>query len=58
MVVGHDWLDRVTNSITVKPGDLGGQVLVVDCGSSKGGRLGAIEVNTQENSYTVHYFDG
>ena len=58
VVVGHDWLDRVTNSITVKPGDLGGQVLVVDCGSSKGGRLGAIEVNTQENSYTVHYFDG
>jgi len=58
VVVGHDWLDRVTNSVTVKSNSQGGRVLVADCGSSKGGRLGAVEINVLENSYTTHYFDG
>jgi len=56
VVVGHDWLDRVGNEITVKTSPHGGTALAVDCGSSKGGRLGCVLIDLEEKSLTAHYF--
>ncbi len=57
VIVGHDWLDRITNSITIKTNEMGGKALVVDCGSSKGGRLGAVLVNLADNITSPCYFE-
>ena len=58
VVVGHDWIDRVNNKVTLKTNSQGGRVFVVDCGSSKGGRLGSIIVDLKQNTIEELYFDG
>ena len=57
VVVGHDWLDRVNNCVTLKTGAQGGEVYVVDCGSSKGGRLGSVVIDVASRSVTPQYWD-
>lgn len=58
VVVGHDWIDRLNNRITIKTNAQGGRVVVVDCGSSKGGRLGGVIVDLQQDTIEELYFDG
>lgn len=57
VVVGHDWLDRALHQITVKSNSIGGKVFCIDCGSSKGGRLAALQINTETDENEMHYFD-
>jgi protein phosphatase len=57
VVVGHDWLDRVNNCYTLKSNPRGGRAIVVDCGSSKGGRLGAVQIDRTINEFLPVYFD-
>ena len=56
VVVGHDWLDRVHNEITIKSNDFGGRAIVADCGSSKGGRLCALKIDCESNEFEPVYF--
>lgn len=57
VVVGHDWLDHHTCCVTGKQGLQGGQVLCVDTGSSKGGRLGGVAIDLQTQTWEERYFD-
>jgi len=56
VVVGHDWLDRVTNLVVEKPNSQGGRAVVVDCGSSKGGQLAGMEIDLENNQMQPVYF--
>lgn len=56
VVVGHDWLDRDTMQVTIKPGALGGQAWAIDTGCSKGGRLSGLHWRWGEHGQPV-YFD-
>jgi len=57
VVVGHDWLDRATCEIVRKTNSQGGQVLCVDTGSSKGGRLSGVAIDVETNNVECRYFD-
>lgn len=57
VVVGHDWLDHNKCCVTVKQGSQGGQVICVDTGSSKGGRLGGVAIDLQTQTWEERYFD-
>lgn len=57
VVVGHDWVDRQTNQIVVKINTHGGRVFCVDAGSSKGGRLAALAIDTNTQQTEERYFD-
>lgn len=54
VVVGHDYLDRVMHAPVIKQNALGGMVMCVDTGNSKGGKLTAIAVDTVTNQWQVH----
>ena len=56
VVVGHDWLDRVTNLVVEKTNSHGGRAVVVDCGSSKGGQLAGVAIDVKENKMQTVYF--
>lgn len=56
VVVGHDWINRDTNDITVKTGTSGAQVWCMDTGSSKGGHLSALEINLKTNTWKAQVF--
>lgn len=58
VVVGHDWLDRVNNEITIKTNDHGGRVVAIDCGCSKGGRLCGVIIDLKTSFIDPLYFDG
>lgn len=57
VVVGHDWLDRATCQVVRKINSQGGQVLCVDTGSSKGGRLSGVAIDVETNNVEYRYFD-
>ena len=57
VVVGHDWLDRVSYNVVEKANARGGKAYVTDCGSSKGGRLGSLFVDIESNEVLPYYFD-
>ncbi len=57
VIVGHDWLDRVKNEIVRKTNSQGGQVLCVDTGSSKGGRLSGVAIDIETDNMEYRYFD-
>ena len=57
VVVGHDWVDRANNSVTIKTNSQGGKVYCVDAGNSKGGRLAALAIDTQHQQVEERYFD-
>jgi hypothetical protein len=57
VVVGHDWLDRLNNNITTMTNEQGGKTFAIDCGSSKGGRLAGLHVNTKTDRWVVQYFN-
>jgi protein phosphatase len=57
VVVGHDWLDHDTCRVTVKHGTQGGQVICVDTGSGKGGRLGGVAIDIETQKWEERYFD-
>lgn len=54
VVVGHDYLDRVNHAPVIKVNSQGGRVLCIDTGSSKGGVLTAVAVDTHTNQYQVY----
>jgi protein phosphatase len=56
VVVGHDWVDRTHMQVTVKTGSQGAQVWCVDTGSSKGGRLSALEIDLNTNKWETRVF--
>jgi hypothetical protein len=58
VVVGHDWLDRTEFKIVEKTNSQGGCAIVTDCGSSKGGRLGAVFIDTEDKNVVPYYFEG
>jgi hypothetical protein len=57
VVVGHDWLDRVSYNVVEKANSCGGRAFVTDCGSSKGGRLAALFVDQHSKEVLPYYFD-
>lgn len=57
VVVGHDWVDRQNNLIVIKTNSQGGTVYCIDAGNSKGGRLAALAIDTQNNQVEERYFD-
>jgi protein phosphatase len=54
VVVGHDWLDRMTMSVVEKTGSQGAKIYCVDTGSSKGGVLSALAIDVDQDRATVH----
>jgi hypothetical protein len=57
VVVGHEWVNNPSPMVAVKHGILGGTVICVDTGSSKGGALSAVEIDTVANSWEARRFD-
>lgn len=57
VVVGHDWLDHDNCCVTVKQGAQGGNVICVDTGSGKGGRLSAVVIDLKTQKWEERYFD-
>lgn len=57
VVVGHDWVDRQDCRVVTKTNPDGGRVFCVDTGNSKGGRLAALAINTQDQTVEERYFD-
>jgi protein phosphatase len=57
VIVGHDWLDRASCEVVRKTNSQGGQVLCVDTGSSKGGRLSGVAIDVETNNVEYRYFD-
>lgn len=56
VVVGHEWVNNPTPVVAVKHGIEGGVVICVDTGSSKGGTLSAVEIDTQTNNWECRSF--
>jgi protein phosphatase len=56
VVVGHDYLDRVNHVPVIKQNVKGGTVMCIDTGNSKGGRLTALSVDTDNNQSHVHQY--
>lgn len=56
VVVGHDWIDRETNTFVHKQAANGAQVWCMDTGNSKGGRLSALEIDLNTNQWEAKVF--
>ena len=57
VVVGHDWVDRQNCKVLVKTNSAGGRVFCIDTGNSKGGRLAALAIDTQQQTVEERYLD-
>ena len=57
VVVGHDWLDREHSQPVIKTNTDGGRVFCMDTGSSKGGGLSGLIVDTQTDEWEIRSFD-
>jgi predicted kinase len=57
VVVGHDWLDRENCAPVIKTNAHQGRVFCMDTGSSKGGRLSGLIVDTQTDEWEIRSFD-